>query len=172
MIIFSIMWPISTDLSCSLLYIFKFLLNTFAYVIITQLLSSLIVFICACREERIFSSQDQCNKQLFFVFIPVIEIHLTRYTLCVDVPLAAGRPTVWVKAFGCQSARASWFLQWSCPSTPSPAVRQTCWWQKTLEKCGELITPPVCVQYTLDNGYSRRRQKCTAAVTEGWLYII
>ena len=45
--------------------------------------------------------------------------------------------TVWAKGCGCQSARASWCHQWNCPSTPSPAVRQTCWLLKIQGRSGQ-----------------------------------
>lgn len=45
--------------------------------------------------------------------------------------------TVWAKACGCQSARALWCHQWNCQSTPSPAVRRTCWLLKIQGRSGQ-----------------------------------
>ena len=47
------------------------------------------------------------------------------------------RSTVWARACGCQSARASWCHRWSCPSTPSPAARQTCWLPRIRGRSGQ-----------------------------------
>lgn len=58
--------------------------------------------------------------------------------------------TVWARGCGCQSARALWCLRWSCQSTPSPAVRQTCWLQKIQGRSGQsgsLRSPPLCHIY-------------------------
>lgn len=55
----------------------------------------------------------------------------------------AGLLSAWAKDSGFLSARASWFLLWSCPSTHWPAARQMCSSRKTLQMSGREVIPCV-----------------------------